>query len=530
MELIYGGQRVEFTKSENTVGLRARPGQFGPLEHRAMRAGARATREFLGGFSMIETGEAGEGMEAFLDGARRDSDVDTGTHVYYTSDDAVPFIPTGQVYVEFNEKSELEACNAILSELAVEVIDSRGEYSIVVQTTNASPNPMKVAAHLQGSGLVRVAEPDLATRGKLHAFLVPSDPLLDKQWHLRNTGMIDGSPFGLKAGADARVVDGWKEISGLGDRSVVVAVIDDGFDLGHPDLTGTDKNVAPWDFTRGSNDPSPGTPIFSERDQDWVGDWHGTACAGVAVGAANATGIVGVAPGCRLMPIRWGIDLSDRNVEAWFAYVRKQGASVVSCSWGAAAKKFVLSKRVTSAIQACASEGRGGLGCPIVFAAGNENRDINDPETNSINGFAIHPGVIAVAASNSRDERSSYSNYGEKIAVCAPSSGGGGRGILTSDVTGTFLVDGVYREAGYSPGGWTKTFGGTSSACPLVAGICALLISVKPTLTAGDIRQVLTSTARKIGPVDAYGENGHSVYFGYGCVDAAAALKVVLGN
>jgi subtilisin family serine protease len=83
----------------------------------------------------------------------------------------------------------------------------------------------------------------------------------------------------------------------LGNPQVVVAVIDDGFDLTHPDLSENGKIVSPKDFTRNSNNPSP-DPLNK--------DWHGTACAGVAVGSANNSGIVGAAPNCRLMPVRWG--------------------------------------------------------------------------------------------------------------------------------------------------------------------------------------------------------------------------------
>ena len=143
--------------------------------------------------------------------------------------------------------------------------------------------------------------------------------------------------------------------------------------------------------------------------------------------------------------------------------------------------------------------GRNGLGCVIVFAAGNSNHDINDPDGGTVDGFATHPDVIAVAACNSRDERSNYSNFGKEISLCAPSSGMGGRGILTSDVRGTFQFHGVTYEAGYEAGDYTRTFGGTSSATPLVAGICALLLSVNPALTAKQVKEILESTARRIG-------------------------------
>ena len=134
-----------------------------------------------------------------------------------------------------------------------------------------------------------------------------------------------------------------------------------------------------------------------------------------------------------------------------------------------------------------------------------------------MNGFANHPDVIAVSASTSRDKRSSYSNYGNEIWVSAPSNGAGGMGILTADVIGQY---------GYVSGDYEYEFGGTSSACPLTAGICALVLSVKPSLTNVQVKDILRRSARKIG---SNYTNGHSPYFGYGCVNALEAVKLA-GN
>jgi subtilisin-like proprotein convertase family protein len=152
----------------------------------------------------------------------------------------------------------------------------------------------------------------------------------------------------------------------------------------------------------------------------------------------------------------------------------------------------------------------------IVFAAGNANHDIDDPPR-SRDGFAIHPDVIAVAASNSRDRRSHYSNFGQAIWICAPSSGAGGVGIVTTDRRGS---------SGYQSGDYTtvERFGGTSSATPLVAGICALMLSVNPDLTAVEVKEILRDTAVKIDPQGAAYSNGHSRFYGYGRVDAHRAV------
>ncbi len=527
----YGGSELTLKKSDTLIAVKPKPG----TEARALTSLAPQLSEpenvqkTLGGFQLLSVKDTpGADANQTLDMLRASGAVSVGSHVFETSDDGVPFVPTGQLYVECEENAPDDKIQELFDKHKLEIVEARGPREFIVQVTPESANPIKTAASLQKSSIVKVAEPDLATPGVIAGFatlpgaakpfVLPGDELLTEQWHLQNRGKHRGTTIGFKEGADARVVAAWQYAKTLGNPTVVVAVIDDGFDLKHPDLSGEGKIVAPMDFTRNSNEPLP----------DFLGeDWHGTACAGVAMGNADSKGIVGAAPHCRLMPVRWGRNLSDRELENWFGWVKEQGAWVVSCSWGAAARVFRLSTRASRAISRCAREGRNGLGCVICFAAGNDNRNVSDPTGRYLNGFAVHPDVIAVAASNSRDEKSNYSNFGKEISVCAPSSGAGGWGITTADVMGRFLRGGVWFEAGYSPGAFTHEFGGTSSACPLVAGICALLLSIKPTMTAGEVKNLIQRTARRIGNPGSYNA-GHSPYYGYGCIDALAAVKAIV--
>ncbi|HEV7905826.1 MAG TPA: S8 family serine peptidase, partial [Pyrinomonadaceae bacterium] len=516
LTLKFGGDTLKFVKSKKYIAIKPHAG----IDRRELAelapelASTASSSTTLGGFQVINISDAAQPAEETLDALRAAPAVSVGTHVFHTSDDEVPFVPTGQIYIEYEPDAPLEECQKLLEDFSLQIVEARGARELIAQVTADSANPLKTAAALQESPLVKVAEPDLATPGQIQSFSLPSDPRLIDQWHLRNKGFHRGTALGFLAGSDARVMDAWERSQNLGSPNVVVAVIDDGFDLSHPDLTGGWKIVAPKDFTRNSTSPLP-DPLNE--------DWHGTACAGVAVGNADGTGIAGAAPRSRLMPLRWGKDLSDGELEKWFDYAREQGAWVVSCSWKARARVFKLSTRASRAIERCAREGRGGLGCVICFAAGNENSDINSPSGDSVNGFAIHPDVIAVAASNSRDQRSSYSNFGDAISICAPSSGAGGWGITTSDVMGQYTRGGQTFESGYSPGAYTDDFGGTSSATPLVAGICALILSVKPTLRALEVKELIERTARRIGPDSSYVE-GRSREFGYGCIDAATAV------
>jgi subtilisin family serine protease len=275
---------------------------------------------------------------------------------------------------------------------------------------------------------------------------------------------------------------------------VVVGVIDDGFDLSHPDLA--NKAVSPWDFDRNSADVRPAPDLTSPDN----GNWHGTACAAVAVGNVGGGQIVGAAPNARLMPIRMNESLWPSLVAQWFDHMTDEGAWVVSCSWGAEAEVYPLPDRIAHAITRCAKEGRNGRGCVVLFAAGNSGSDIDDPPR-SQNGLAAHSDVMAVSACTSRDQFPDYSNFGKNIAVCAPTSGLGGWGICTADVTGSYIdAAGRERSSGYATGDYFEHFGRTSSACPLAAGVCALVLSANPDLTSAEGREIVKQPARKIGP------------------------------
>ena len=424
-------------------------------------------------------------------------------HVYHMPNDADGLmIPSDAIYVELKDNASEAEVNALLDQHGLELVpdpDSAANAYIFRLTSASTQNPLKIANALLESDAIEVAEPDLvAIASPAHH---PSDTLFAQQWHLENSG-----GFGLTAGADVRAPQAW-DIS-RGDRGIIVAVIDDGFDTSHADFSSPGKLVAPADFGQDDLDPNP----VSSRDN------HGTACAGVAVADENGAGVVGLAPSCKLMPIRWSGSVSDRDIREQFNHASNNGADVISCSWGVGANFYTLSTSMKRSIQNAATAGRDGKGCVIIFAAGNANHDIDDIAGGTRDGFAIHPDVIAVAASNSRDQKSHYSNFGDAIWVCAPSSGQGGLGIVTTDRRG---------NSGYQAGDYTtvQRFGGTSSATPLVAGLCGLILSVNPDLSAEEVKQILKTTAHKIDTSNGdYDANGHSRIFGYGRVDAHAAL------
>jgi subtilisin family serine protease len=344
-----------------------------------------------------------------------------------------------------------------------------------------------------------------------------------QQWHLK-AARVDGK----NVTAHAHVTSAWRLSTGKG---ITIAILDDGVDLDHPEFAGKGKIVAPRDVTQDRADPRPG------RDGD-----HGTACAGVACAAGNH-GASGVAPDARLMPIRLASPLGSMNEAEAFVWAADHGADVISCSWGPEdgawwndadpihRQRVSLPDSTRLAIDHAASRGRAGKGCVILFAAGNGNESVDN------DGYASYAKVIAVAACNDTSKRSVYSDFGSAVWCAFPSNDfeDSARrhpkprtdGIWTTDRSGhTGYNAGGNTARGDLEGNYTNEFGGTSSACPGVAGVAALVLARNPALTSDQIRKILRQTADRIDRRKGrYDANGHSPFYGYGRVNALAAVR-----
>jgi subtilisin family serine protease len=166
----------------------------------------------------------------------------------------------------------------------------------------------------------------------------------------------------------------------------------------------------------------------------------------------------------------------------------------------------------------------------IIFAAGNGNEDISDPD--SFDGFAANGNVIAVGAVNADGIRSAYSDFGKDLDVVSPSSdidSGYVWDPYATDINrhGIWTID-ARSWYGYSQMDYTSSFGGTSSATPLVSGIVGMMISLYPDVTAEEIREILISSADKVSPTDAqYDEDGFSNFYGYGRINAFKAVEML---
>jgi subtilisin-like proprotein convertase family protein len=231
----------------------------------------------------------------------------------------------------------------------------------------------------------------------------------------------------------------------------------------------------------------------------------------------NTSGVAGIAYRCKILPVKIfsGEDIVPFDILADALRYAGQKADVLSCSWG-----IPPSGDVEQAIKDVVQTGRGGKGSPVFVATGNQS-------SSSISFPASVPEAIAVGASTNRGKLSGYSNHGEGIDFVAPSSGGT-RGIFTTDVSisgrGYNVGD---PNNGDTEGLYTNSFGGTSSATPLAAGIAALILSVNTNLKWDQVRKYMRDTADKIDTEHGYYVNGYSVYYGFGRVNAYKALRAV---
>lgn len=285
-----------------------------------------------------------------------------------------------------------------------------------------------------------------------------------------------------------------------GHERVVIAVLDTGVDLRHPDLA--QKLVPGRAFVNGVNGP-----------QDDNG--HGTHCAGIAAAlTANGVGIAGVAPRCRIMPVK----VLDREGAGDLAGITDaiywsvhQGADVISMSLGAPEDAQSLREAIQYAIQ---------KGVTVVAAMGNE-AELGNP----INYPAAYPGVIAIGASDKQDQITSFSSWGRHQSLTAP-----GSAITSTFPQGDSQMLRDYREDPlmFDPNDFIEPsyadVSGTSQATPFVSGAVALLKSAKPSLTPRAIRQVLMRTARD------QGAPGFDEKYGAGILDVAAAIRAVQGG
>jgi len=424
--------------------------------------------------------------------------------VFYPSKRKHPdarMVLTGQIIVQYPREYTEAQIASMEEEYGLERVKEFGfAKNTFLYDAGDGLDSLEVANSLYESGQVIYAYPNWL-RGRSKRF-TPNDPLFPDQWHLENTGQGGGPP-----GEDVNIVNAWGTYQG--STNEVVAIVDDGLEIGHEDLSPNVLSGQNWDWVDGDSDPTAGG--------------HGTSCGGVAAGRGNNNlGVSGAAPLAGLVGYRLlgaGTDANEAD-----ALTRNYNLiDIYSNSWGPWDDGMRLEgpgPLTEDALEDGVTIGRGGLGNIYVWAGGNG--EDNDDNSN-YDGYANSRYTIAVASSTNYGEQSWYSEQGANILVNSPSNGGS-LGITTTDRSGSL---------GYDPGNYTSTFGGTSSSTPLVAGIVALVLEANPNLTWRDIQHILLSTAEKNDSTDPDWTTNGAGYevnhkYGFGRIDAEAAVNAAL--
>lgn len=367
---------------------------------------------------------------------------------------------------------------------------------------NSAGNALELVGEFTKSGLFEIVEPDLMTDDGEDCV---NDPLFATQWGLNHTGQN-----GWTAGMDINACDGWANWT-TGSSSVRIAILDHGYERNHPDLAANNWGTG-FDTESGS---SPALVLGS----------HGTACAGIAGAVTNNNlGVAGVARNCRLMSISnslVGSPNSRQKRADGINWAWQNGAAVISNSWSSGVPYAVITNAIANAL----ANGRGGLGTVICFSAGNGNGAVSYPANSN-------PDIVVVGAMSPCGERKTPtscdgenwwgSDFGSQLDVMAP-----GVKIQTTDRQG----GNGYNNAAGVAGNYTPSFNGTSSACPHVAGLAGLIISMNPCLTHDQVEDIIEKSARKVGGYTYANTLGRpngtwDNEMGYGLIDVDAALQL----
>jgi subtilisin family serine protease len=364
---------------------------------------------------------------------------------------AVPAEPDAapdQVLVQFAPGVDAaQQADALAAEGVAAVEGIEGTEFVEVPVGDAAP--VDVAAALAADPRVADVQLDLVRTAQAR----PADELLD---------------LALPSLELMRLPRAWDVGTGTGQ---VIAVLDTGVDLSHPDLAG--RLVAGYDFVEGDDDPSDD-------------EWHGTAVAGVAAATGgNREGSAGAAYGAKIMPVKV-LDSTgsgyDSAVAQGIQWAVDHGADVINLSLGGPGASPVLRAAMADAVA---------RGAVVLAAAGNSGTETPGypaayaPELD---------GLLSVGATDAAGVLTPFSSWGDTVTVTAP-----GKSLVAP-----------------SNGGGYLTASGTSFSAPLVSGAAALLTSRGR--TPAQVEAALVSTARDAGP------RGRDPYYGAGVVDAAAAL------
>ncbi len=368
------------------------------------------------------------------------------------------FVP-GEVLVKFKATADKQSQKQNLDQIGVLAVEENPALETV--TIKVLPGQeQSVIEQLQTDSEVEYVELNYIA----YALGSPNDTSFGSQWGMTKINVISAWPFGE------------------GDSDFIVAIVDTGIDLDHPDFSctvsnGADKLTSGWNFVSGNSNP----------DDD---NSHGSHVAGI-IGACtnNGIGVAGTAPNVRLMPVKVldsGGSGTYADVAAGIRHAADNGAKVINLSLGGSGNSSTMQEAVDYAV---------GKGVLVIAAAGNYAH-----QGNPTFYPAAYDNTMAVGATDSNDSWAYFSEHHAYVDVTAP---------------------GVSIYSTWSNGGYGYK-NGTSMATPYVAGVAALVWSLDSTLTQEQVRQIIQGTS------DDLGASGKDDYYGYGRVNAYQAQGVYL--
>lgn len=418
------------------------------------------------------------------------------SYIYVHESDSMEIFIADKFNVKLKSLDDLQLLQQLASMYGAVILDDPIlPLWFTLRCTDNKHNVLDLANLFYETGYFDESYPDFI--GTVHSDCV-NDPMFSMQWNLQHNGTC-GNQYG---NVDINFCNAHAITSG--NPNTIIAVYDSGVELTHPDL-----NIYPLSYDV-RFDSSPSTIKGS----------HGTSCAGIiAAKGNNHLGITGIAPSCPVMSITMpSVNARDttsgRRIAKGFQFAAENGCSIISCSWSV---NIPSDPFLNDVIYDVIQNGRNGLGCVVVFSAGNNNYPLPNYPASAVEEIIV-VGAMSPCGERKIKDGNVYdwgSNYGEKLDLVAP-----GVSIPTTDTTGF---------DGHTPTDYTTDFHGTSSACPHVSAVAGLILSVNPTLTSNQVINIIESTAQKVGYYDydlhPNRPNGKwHIEMGYGLVDAYEAV------
>lgn len=507
----------------------------------------------------------------------------------YITDDGIELNYSREILLKFNSntspslKSNLISSNNLIlvkSELTYDMYHTTGDAlqvsktiylsglvefctpNFIIKVENSDVNSSET--YFENSGRFDISNQNISDTNISPESYIPNDEYFNKQWYLHNTGQgtNDGKTTLIDADIDAPEV--WDITKG--NASITIAVIDRGVTSNHPDLPNTRQirlNGSNFDYLNdGTNNPNDPSPTLSSTIQTTISYNHGNACAGIISATQdNNIGITGVAPFCKIMPIKIPFGSVAVSIVAdAINFAVTNNADIISNSWNYSSTNSNFQPVIVAALNNAITNNK-----IVVFSAGNTADRIGGGE-NAHNGYiafpanADIPNLIAVGASDRNNTVANYSpngfvwggnsNYRYRMSVCAPSHSaynsqipGETGNIWTIDMPGNNYGSNSWKDntsglpvfgellpsTGTNFSSYTGRMGGTSASAPQVAGVLALMKSVNSCASISQMKDIIQLTADKIGGFNYNFYNnqpGISLELGYGKINAFKAVQL----